>query len=196
MPSVVRKLCSLVQNVSLSSGDTLFASGAMCSHMYFVLRGALSYMPQQPGSTTVQLHYGNWCCEASLWTPWHHRGKMRAKQDCRLISMSSAKFREVLTTEFQDATLPKMYAGAFVKALNDILNQEGPTGANISDVQDDAFVHEVLKIAIANRTCGNLRLLCPAGCGFEVTFHETHCCGQCRDGIGHGPRCDRKPCSS
>lgn len=110
--------------------------------------------------------------------------------------MSSVKFREVLTTEFQDVTLPKMYAGAFVKALNDILNEEGPTGANISDVQEDAFVHRVLKTAIASRTCGSLSLPCPAGCGFEVTFHETHCFGQCRDGIGHGPRCERKPCRS
>jgi len=34
---------------------------------------------------------------------------------------------------------------------------------------------------------------CPSGCGFQVTWHETHCCGKCANGNGHGDRCDRLP---
>jgi len=35
---------------------------------------------------------------------------------------------------------------------------------------------------------------CPANCGFQVTFHESHCCGACKDtnGVQHGPRCEKK----
>jgi len=34
---------------------------------------------------------------------------------------------------------------------------------------------------------------CPCGCGFQVTWHDSHCCGTCRDTSGdkHGPRCDK-----
>ncbi|CAK0889784.1 unnamed protein product [Prorocentrum cordatum] len=35
---------------------------------------------------------------------------------------------------------------------------------------------------------------CPGGCGFEITWHSTHCCALCRDsgGRSHGPKCDKK----
>merc|ERR1719498_1674699 len=34
---------------------------------------------------------------------------------------------------------------------------------------------------------------CPGGCGFLVTWHETHCCGRCAQDSGHGERCDQLP---
>jgi len=34
---------------------------------------------------------------------------------------------------------------------------------------------------------------CAAGCGFQVTWHTTHCCGACARGGRHGPRCEKKP---
>jgi hypothetical protein len=33
---------------------------------------------------------------------------------------------------------------------------------------------------------------CPSGCGYQVTWHATHCCGRCATGMGHGERCDRR----
>jgi len=30
------------------------------------------------------------------------------------------------------------------------------------------------------------------GCKFQVTWHTTHCCHACKDGKGHGGRCERK----
>ncbi len=42
------------------------------------------------------------------------------------------------------------------------------------------------------------RRLCPAGCGFVITWHKSHCCERCcersREGsTGHDERCDRVP---
>jgi hypothetical protein len=38
---------------------------------------------------------------------------------------------------------------------------------------------------------------CPGGCGFRIgPNHTTHCCGRCRDGMGHGPRCLQRPCEA
>jgi len=33
---------------------------------------------------------------------------------------------------------------------------------------------------------------CPGGCGFQVTWHETHCCNKCEKGNGHGDKCEKK----
>merc|ERR1719247_384691 len=33
---------------------------------------------------------------------------------------------------------------------------------------------------------------CPGGCGYQVTWHPTHCCALCQQGVGHGSRCERK----
>merc|ERR1719253_2590036 len=32
---------------------------------------------------------------------------------------------------------------------------------------------------------------CPGGCGFQITWHETHCCDKCAktNGGTHGPKC-------
>jgi hypothetical protein len=32
---------------------------------------------------------------------------------------------------------------------------------------------------------------CPSGCGYQVTWHVSHCCGLCKMGGGHGGKCDR-----
>jgi hypothetical protein len=34
--------------------------------------------------------------------------------------------------------------------------------------------------------------LCPNGCGFNVTWHATHCCGKCLNSRGHGPYCEKR----
>mmetsp|Transcript_54344 Transcript_54344/g.129494 ORF Transcript_54344/g.129494 Transcript_54344/m.129494 type:complete len:543 (-) Transcript_54344:133-1761(-) len=37
---------------------------------------------------------------------------------------------------------------------------------------------------------------CPSGCGFEVTWHETHCCVACKKNPGtHGGKCEKKACA-
>jgi len=151
MPAVLRKLCSIaVKNVSLSRGDALFSPGASCTEMYIVVSGLLSYKQEHQGDAHELLRNGNWCSEAVLWTPWYHRGRMRSKQDSQLVAIDSSKFREVLTREYQDMPFPKIYGGAFVKALNDALKREGPSGSVLSDVQEDALTYEAIKLTLAS----------------------------------------------
>merc|ERR1712196_117780 len=35
---------------------------------------------------------------------------------------------------------------------------------------------------------------CAGGCGFQKTWHPTHCCGVCKASFAtdHGPRCEKK----
>jgi hypothetical protein len=36
--------------------------------------------------------------------------------------------------------------------------------------------------------------ICPNNCGYQVTWHKTHCCNCCANNHGvHGPRCEKKP---
>jgi len=44
---------------------------------------------------------------------------------------------------------------------------------------------------LAKKACQ--RRACAAGCGFQVTWHPTHCCGACARGGSHGPRCEKEP---
>lgn len=147
--AILRKLCSFAVNRTyLSCGDELFGPGSICTQMYFVVGGQLTYIFQRLNSIAVkELRHGAWFSEAVLWTPWHHRGKMRAKFDSQLVTLIASKFREVLTQEYQDIAVTKIYGGAFVKALNDILKRDN--GYSVSDLQDDILETDGVKTALA-----------------------------------------------
>jgi len=70
-----------------------------------------------------------------------------------------------------------------VKACTTIIDQlKGFPSIEALISDRDSAVHDNLPPA-----------LCPGGCGFQITWHETHCCGRCAHGDGHGDHCDKRP---
>lgn len=48
---------------------------------------------------------------------------------------------------------------------------------------------------MASRGATQARAPCPGNCGFMQTWHPSHCCAACANGLGHhGKRCERVPC--
>jgi hypothetical protein len=116
---VMRRLCcTAVKPASLSRGDVLFCVGQKASCMYFLVEGRLAYAPKKSESAEA-ITKGQWFCEAVLWCPWVHRGKMQAQTECELITLDAAKFRAVVMDYHVDLRFLQLYAGAFVLGLNE-----------------------------------------------------------------------------
>ena len=74
---VVQRLClETLQTVPLSAGDVVFGIGDAAWAMYMVSSGLLMY--QKRGDRPHSLDNGMWVSEPVLWTPWEHRGDIRA----------------------------------------------------------------------------------------------------------------------
>mmetsp|Transcript_153113 Transcript_153113/g.293223 ORF Transcript_153113/g.293223 Transcript_153113/m.293223 type:complete len:862 (-) Transcript_153113:33-2618(-) len=118
-PQVMRKVChSATDMTSVSPGDLVFTNGEMPSApmMYFVVSGGLQY-------TTVngevnKVAPGDCLSEASLWTPWMHRGDLEAFRECRLCTIDAKQFAKIVC-QFEHAGFdPRDRAADFVRKLN------------------------------------------------------------------------------
>lgn len=122
-PQVMRKVChSGTSTQVVSSGDVIFNAGEIPAKpkMYFVTSGTLQYESMSGMETEVDT--GNYVAEATLWTPWMHRGMLTASSDCRLCVLDSKKFQEIAGSfhhSMVDPEIdPRAYAADFVSALN------------------------------------------------------------------------------
>lgn len=118
-PQVMRKVCHYASAMSLvSSGDVIFSTGEIPAEpkMYVVCSGTLQYTHDDGMISTVEK--GRFLAEATLWTKWMHRGVLTATSDCRLCTLDATKF-QVISGQFSQSYFnPKIYAAAFVDALN------------------------------------------------------------------------------
>jgi hypothetical protein len=109
----------------LSRGQKLFGVGPEAKHMYFILRGELSY-PRQDfdiQATDWETHLsaesseaGRWLSEHALWlAAWEHLGLATAGQKgfCEVLSLNAAVFQRA----FGDSVLMKRYAKSFLDEL-------------------------------------------------------------------------------
>jgi len=134
--------CTCLREVFLSAGDELFGPGEICGSMYFVVSGALTYSEEHINNKD-QVEAGTWFCEAVLWTPWVHQGTMSSNVESELLSLDSAKFREVMSKFHGDMWLPQKYATEFV----DRMNQKA--GFDNNDPSDDVKLSDLLTIDTA-----------------------------------------------
>lgn len=126
-PTFARQMCfKACRGLSLSRADVLFVSGVETNQMYFFTSGKLNYF-QDIGnreefygnfSERRTVSAGDWACEASLWTAWHHRGTLQSRTQCSVLTLDAGQFQS-LATQFKDA-LPFLheYAKRFLKVLN------------------------------------------------------------------------------
>eukprot|EP00439_Symbiodinium_sp_Y106_P030075 s4345_g3.t1 len=124
--ALMRKVCcSVPVEMALSRGDVLFNGGEEAQHMYFLCSGGLTDFVREgdywhvESRTFHSLGAEQWFCEAVLWTPWVHQGRVRAKSETELISLSSAKFRDVLSEYPKHMSFMRMYGLVFLSQLQD-----------------------------------------------------------------------------
>lgn len=134
--AVMQRVCSeALQLVNLSAGDSLFTTADAATSMYFVSNGVLIYTLQQTKQPeTVKL--GMWFCEAALWTPWEHRGHMRALVEASLTQLEVEKFHKILKTNRSALRFPAAYAMEVVQTLCDL-----PSAADLTDLDYKIFDH-------------------------------------------------------
>lgn len=114
--AVMQRLCTeAIHTVQLSAGDALFTTADAATCMHFVSVGVLIYTLQNtklPESVS-----GKWFCESVLWTPWEHRGNMRALTESSLLQMDAEKFRRILNKNRSALHFPASYACEVVEKL-------------------------------------------------------------------------------
>lgn len=126
-PTFARQMCfKACRGLSLSRADVLFVSGVETNQMYFFTSGKLNYFQDISNreefygnfSERRTVSAGDWACEASLWTAWHHRGTLQSRTQCSVLTLDAGQFQS-LATQFKDA-LPFLheYAKRFLKVLN------------------------------------------------------------------------------
>jgi len=132
--------CKAMTKVDLSIGDELFGPGETANFMYFIARGKFLYTLEYL-EKNIEVEPSRWCCEAVLWTPWIHRGRMKALIDSELIALNCHDFLEIVKSYRQHLSLPQMYGKAFVKQMNDI------AGRSCSgDLEDDVGLSDLLQM--------------------------------------------------
>jgi len=119
-PHVMRKVCHRSTSMSLvSSNDIIFNAGELPLNpkMCWVCNGTLSYFSMTEQEFLVK--EGDWISEGVLWTPWMHRGSLRANADCRLCELDARSFQDIVGQFDHGEFDPKDYAAHFVRKLND-----------------------------------------------------------------------------
>merc|ERR1712107_416715 len=151
----MRRVCMVaISEIVLSRDDLLFSTGEVAHSMYFLIAGLMfhtrwSSLEDERGQ---HMRCGQWCCESVLWTPWLHRGTMRAEVDCELLALEAARFREMVKQQYVDLWWVHKYGHEFFQILNDRGKRGGSSW--MSDLQGDFLSQNNLLQVLASDTKG------------------------------------------
>jgi len=135
--AMLQRLCSTaVKQVSLSTGDILFDVGAEAEGMYLLNQGSMKYKSLSNGTMGAWNPFksGEWCCEAALWVPWVHCGKLRAFRDSELVMLDSGKFRAAAALHPRHLVWLRNYSKEFCSQLN----QRFPENTDLDTIMADS----------------------------------------------------------
>jgi len=131
-PSLLQNICSAaLQEHRLDKGELLFSPGQVCTCMYFVTEGTLSYFATglvEGGSQDLGVR--RYFCEAVLWTPWVHQGRMFARSEATLTVLQAKRFQEACLDFSGDFEMLRVYGEHFVYQMND-------AAGNFTEEEDD-----------------------------------------------------------
>jgi len=127
----MKKLCHMcIREVELSMDDILYNSGELAKGMYFLTNGKLEYTRSCDDHHTTL--YGddncdedhvpvcnNWCTEMVLWTPWEHRGMMKAQSQSSLTAIHFDDFHNIIRLNKAGQLEASAYAIEAVRILNE-----------------------------------------------------------------------------
>jgi CRP-like cAMP-binding protein len=175
----MQKLChTSVRTTALSTDDVLFNSGETAKSIYFLTGGLCEYI-RHVGSREVvkEVQHGEWAAEMVLWTPWEHRGLMKASTESSLHAVSVGEFHQVVSMSKAGQLEASAYAMAVVKTLNEKASQAGNIKglSDLDGVDPHAICSEVFK---AHQDQGKshhwLRAVHPLRGSERGSFNELH----------------------
>eukprot|EP00443_Scrippsiella_acuminata_P040216 CAMPEP_0115317350 /NCGR_PEP_ID=MMETSP0270-20121206/78609_1 /TAXON_ID=71861 /ORGANISM="Scrippsiella trochoidea, Strain CCMP3099" /LENGTH=169 /DNA_ID=CAMNT_0002736817 /DNA_START=135 /DNA_END=644 /DNA_ORIENTATION=- len=156
---MMREICTkaIQGNEHFAKNDVLFRVGKEANHMFFLSTGSLAYCFWPTGSRrprAVKVDMGTWCVEITLWIQWQHVGKMKALSVADIISVSSARFRDICENHAQVYPVVQGYALNFLAHENwegyltdlgfahliSVCNDEGPS-ANAGMTNLEELMH-------------------------------------------------------
>jgi len=140
-PPFVRKLNRITEEISLGLDKELFQHGDSADKMYFVVRGTLNYYrgdgclvseisdATTDGSRSCFLEQSTikpdaivsgeqWLCELSLWTQWHHAGRLEAATCSELLAIYSGRFHQLVCYHPELLKPLRLYAQMVVHTVN------------------------------------------------------------------------------
>ncbi|CAK9031791.1 unnamed protein product [Durusdinium trenchii] len=133
----MQKLCSCALKESvLEKGEMMFSPGQVCNSMFFVSHGTLDYWIWQE-ARPEKLERKTSFCEAVLWTPWIHQGRMYARTESTIIALDAMQFHSVAESFSAHMELLRTYAEEFVHAMNEL------AGNFTDDEEDDAELSDL-----------------------------------------------------
>jgi len=135
--TLMQKLCSCaLKDAVLEKGEMMFSPGQVCNSMSFVCQGILDYWMWQE-SRPEKLERKTFFCEAVLWTPWIHQGRMYARTESTIIALDANQFHQVAESFSAHMDLLRSYAADFVHAMNEL------AGNFTEDEDDDAELSDL-----------------------------------------------------
>jgi len=116
--ALTQKLCcSVMKQLGLSRGDVLFRAGEEATCLYFLTSGTMKY-DRKFFQSVESVGPASWCCEAVVWVPWIHVGKMRASGECELLAVNSNDFQNLTSLHPTQMNWMRQYGRCFVDRLN------------------------------------------------------------------------------
>jgi len=130
-------------------------------------------------------HKTHCCLSCKKGLPCGHGPKCQRKEMPKVDVASDA------VEEEPDMVIVSIGGEQFAVHPNDLDRLQEAVAAMEETNQNSEAAVEIEEVAapaeVPVRHCAN-------GCGYQATWHETHCCVSCKkgDAIGHGPRCERR----
>ncbi|CAE8648067.1 unnamed protein product, partial [Polarella glacialis] len=181
-PTLMRQVChTCLCRLSPSRGDVLFSAQEDSEQqaMFVVANGRLNYYRMNEldhgysNSAPEVLREGDWAAEQVLWTNWTHRGMLRAKTDCVIITLQARSFHSITQNFQSNLFYPIRYGQAFVQNLNATLPDE------LTDLEDKdmnirrmaygfCFPQDAIVQGQLQNKCKDLPRAIPVGCSREA----------------------------
>jgi hypothetical protein len=119
-PIIIKLSHSVLKFIHFAGEDVLFRTSEDGESMFFVKSGSLQYT--LPSGQVVQppLREGGCISEPVLWTPWLHRGELKAEVPSELTIIQPEPFAECIGMHPSPWNYCKRYARCFTEHLNSI----------------------------------------------------------------------------
>ncbi|CAL1154839.1 unnamed protein product [Cladocopium goreaui] len=150
--TMMQKLCSCaLKDAVLEKGEMMFSPGQVCNSMSFVCQGTLDYWMWQE-SHPEKLERRTFFCEAVLWTPWIHQGRMYARTESTIIALDAHEFHEVAQSFSAHMELLRSYAEEFVRAMNELAGNFTEDEDDDTELSDLFFAMQAIEMLPGNRS--------------------------------------------
>jgi hypothetical protein len=113
---VVRLADKAMALISFATHDLIIQEGVAAHAMYIIVSGELAYVHgeerhmEDPERLIAQ---PDWACEQCLWTQWHTLGEICAWTECKLATIDTKGFSEVVMKEHSVWKIVSSYAKKF-----------------------------------------------------------------------------------